>query len=250
MKLFLKVVGVILGILLLVAIGAGGFMYSQMPKPTEKRIQVTPDIVGVLQKFSYVWILRTPHGVTLIDAGPEAKPTAVLDELAAEKLQATDVHAILLTHGHADHWTGVKAFPNAVVYVGPGDAALVRGERHVMPAPLEKLMAPPRELVPEMTEMKGDGTLVLDGQAIKVISIPGHTQGSVAYLFADVLFTGDSLMQQKDGSLGLGPKFFSEDADQNKQSLHRLLALDFKRTADGHHGLTEDATAKLQAFLQ
>ncbi len=37
---------------------------------------------------------------------------------------------------------------------------------------------------------------------------------------------------------------------QNKQSLHRLLALDFKRTADGHHGLTEDAKAKLQAFLQ
>jgi hydroxyacylglutathione hydrolase len=250
MKRLLEVLGVGLGILLLLVVGFGGFMYTQMPKPTQKRIQVTPDIVGVLQRFSYVWILRTPHGVTLVDTGPDAKPTAVLDELAAEKLQASDVHAILLTHGHADHWTGAKAFPNAVVYVGPGDAALVRGERHVMPALLEKMMAPPHELIPELTEMKGDGTLELDGQTIKVISIPGHTQGSVAYLLGDVLFTGDSVMQQKDGSLGLGPKFFCEDADQNKQSLHKLLALDFKRTADGHHGLTEDAKTKLQTFLQ
>jgi hypothetical protein len=57
-------------------------------------------------------------------------------------------------------------------------------------------------------------------------------------------------MQQKDGSsLGLGPKFFCEDAAQNKQSLSWLLPLNFKRTADGHHGLTEDAKTKLQAFL-
>jgi glyoxylase-like metal-dependent hydrolase (beta-lactamase superfamily II) len=250
MKLLLKIVGIVLGVLLLVVVAGGGFMYSQMPKPTEKRIQVTPDVVGVLQKFAYVWIVRTPHGVTLIDTGPDAKPTAVLDELAAEKLQATDVHDILLTHGHGDHWAGAKAFPNAKVYVGPGDAALVRGQRHVMPAPLEKMMSPAPELIPEMTELKGDETLVLDGQTIKVVSIPGHTRGSVAYLLSDVLFTGDSLMKQKDGSLGLGPKFFSEDGDQNKQSLHKLLALDFKRTADGHHGLTEDAKAKLQALLQ
>ncbi len=57
-------------------------------------------------------------------------------------------------------------------------------------------------------------------------------------------------MKQKDGSLGLGPKVSCEDADQNKASLQKLLALDFHRTADGHHGLTLDAKSRLQVFLK
>ncbi len=153
MKRVLKGVAIVLGLLLVLGAAGAGFMFSQMPRPTEERIQVEPDVVGVLQKFAYVWIVRSPRGAVLIDSGPDLDPTAVLAELRAEKLGPADVQAVLLTHRHPDHWAGAHLFSNAKVYVGPGDASLVRGERHQLPAFLEKWMRPPDSAIPSMTEL-------------------------------------------------------------------------------------------------
>src|SRR3954451_9627768 len=132
------------GLLLLVGLVAAGVQLSrvrsQMPKPTGARIDVEPVATGVLAKFSYAWIVKTPHGAFLVDSGPDAKAEELLAELKVQGIAPEAVHTILLTHGHEDHFAGASVFPKAKVITGPGDASLVREERATQPGPVLFLM--------------------------------------------------------------------------------------------------------------
>ena len=251
MKVALKVVG---GLLLVLVVAAGVLFVhvrSQMATPQGVRIDAEPVATGVLAKYSYCWIGRTPHGAFLVDAGPDPSGEELLAELKLQGIPVDAVHTVLLTHGHEDHWGAAALFPKAKVMVGPGELT-TRGERGVMPALLEALMrlVGPRPRMPAtLSELKGGETLDVDGVQVKVVSVPGHTQGALAYLISGILFTGDSVMARPDGSLDLGPRLFCEDAEQNRRSLEKLRELDFDRIADGHAGLTVDAKTRLESFL-
>jgi glyoxylase-like metal-dependent hydrolase (beta-lactamase superfamily II) len=52
--------------------------------------------------------------------------------------------------------------------------------------------------------------------------IPGHTDGSAAYLAAGTLYLGDSADSGKDGSLLPAKRFLSDDIEQNHASLKML----------------------------
>ena len=253
MKTALKVTGALL--LVLVAVGGviGARTRSQMPIATGARVDLAPVAIGVLSRPSYSWIVKTPNGAFLVDAGLDATAAEIKTELKLQGVEPEKVHTVLLTHGHEDHWGGSSAFPQAKIIVGPGDASVIRGERNAVPpiaqAVMHLFMAPRPPVPATLTELKGDGALELDGVKVQIISIPGHTQGSLAFLVGDVLFTGDSVMARPDGTLALGPTLFSEDAEQNLRSLDRLKALPFNRIADGHAGLTVDAKTRLETFL-
>lgn len=251
MKTVLKIVGVLLVTLLLLGVGFFGYVRSEMPKPGEARIEVGDGVVGVLSDFSYVWVIHSARGAVLIDAASEPTGRAVLAELRKEGLRPADVKSILLTHGHFDHWSAAHLFPDAKVYVGPGDRALLAGEKHYMPEFAEKRMGGRPSMPARIEDLKGGEKLDLDGVNIEAISIPGHTDGSMAYLYKHVLFTGDSVMGRDQGRvLALGPRFFSKDWRQNKESLRLLEKLPFDTICDGHSGITRGAAPKLAAFLR
>jgi hydroxyacylglutathione hydrolase len=244
MKTILKIVGAVL-LVALVGLGAmAAWIRSQMPVNGAARIEAQPGVVGVLSAYSYAWIIKTEHGAVLVDAGVETDAAAILRELSALGMTADQVHTVLMTHGHNDHFGGLGMFPNARVLIGEGDGAYLRGEKTTMP----KFMLPKVNVPANVEELSGDSTLTLDGAEIRAISIPGHTAGSLAYLYKNVLFTGDSLMQ-REGKLQLGPTFFCDDAGENARSITRLEGLAFDLVADGHAGLTADAKPKLQAFV-
>ena len=253
MKTALKIAGVLLLALVVVVGVTVARVRSQLPVATGARIEVEPVAVGVLAAPSYAWIVKTEHGAFLVDAGMDPKAEEILAELKLQGIAKEAVHTILLTHAHDDHWGGASAFPRAKVMVGPGDAAVIRGERHAVPRPVESVMRAlmdPRPPMPAtLVELKGDEALDLDGVKVLTISIPGHTLGSMAYLVGDVLFTGDSLMARPDGTLDLGPRLFCEDEEQNRRSLEKLKLVSFSRIADGHAGVTVDAKTRLEAFL-
>ena len=133
-----------------------------------------------------------------IDA-PEAGP--ILAALAAREWELTD---ILITHHHADHIQGIPGlkakFPRARV-IGPAkEAAKIGG--------LDRAI--------------GEGDVVATGAlAAKVIEVPGHTSGHVAYWFADedTLFAGDTLF-----AMGCG-RSFEERPAVLFHSLMKLAAL-------------------------
>jgi len=133
-----------------------------------------------------------------IDA-PEATP--ILAALAAREWELTE---ILITHHHADHIQGIAGlkakYPRARV-VGPAKEATKIGG-------LDRAI--------------GEGDVVATGAlAAKVIEVPGHTSGHVAYWFADedILFAGDTLF-----AMGCG-RSFEERPPVLFRSLMKLAAL-------------------------
>src|SRR5580704_1835347 len=133
-----------------------------------------------------------------IDA-PEAGP--ILAALAAREWELTD---ILITHHHADHIQGIAGLkakhPRARV-IGPAKEATKIGGL-------------------DLAIGEGDG-VVTGALEAKVIEVPGHTSGHVAYWFEneDILFAGDTLF-----AMGCG-RAFEERFEVLYQSLLKLAAL-------------------------
>ncbi len=148
---------------------------------------------------NYIWLLHDKGRAVVVDPG-QAQP--VLDALEREHLQ---LEAILITHHHADHVGGVQSLREQT-------AAKVYGpERETMPEPLARLHA-------------GDGVQAL-GLEFRVIDVPGHTAGHIAYFCAapagldPILFCGDTLFSGGCGRL------FEGTPEQMLASLDALAAL-------------------------
>jgi hydroxyacylglutathione hydrolase len=218
--------------------------------PDGPRVQVEPGIVGVEAGGGYAWIVRTRHGAVVVDAGLDAKGEALLAELGSQGVAPEQVQAVLLTHGHPDHYAAAGLFRKARIFVGAGDRAMIGGDAaHYSPfgKVLGAVMAlPPGPAV--VTPLGGDEQLAFDDASFRVVATPGHSPGSVMYLYKDVLFTGDSLMRKGEG-VAIASALFSEDASRNRESLRKLEPLAFERIADGHAGVTNDAKAKLARLL-
>ena len=71
--------------------------------------------------------------------------------------------------------------------------------------------------------------------AITVMNTPGHTKGSVCYLFGDDLLSGDTLMR---GAIGRTDLYGSSDTDM-RESVEKLSKLQKNYTVyPGHGGTT------------
>lgn len=235
---------------LLVPLLAIAALFAIREPPDGPRVEAAPGVVGVEAGGAYAWIVRTPHGAALVDAGMDASGTAILSELKALGLEPGRVHAVLITHGHPDHYAAASLFTNATVVIGEADTGMLRGDRthystfgRIVGAVLPLPAAPHVD-----RSVRGGEQLDLDGATFTVVATPGHSPGSVMYLHDGVLFTGDSLMRKKDG-VAIAPSLFSEDADSNRASLRALEALPFDTIADGHAGVTRAAHQKLARFL-
>jgi N-acyl homoserine lactone hydrolase len=142
---------------------------------------------------------------------------------------------VLLTHLHMDHVSGMRDVPNDVpVYVGPGEArsrtTLNYFVRPITDAALEG-KGPLRELA-FRSDPNGafDGVIDLFGDGtVWAIWVPGHTEGSVAYVArtpkGPVLLTGDACHTAWGWKNGVEPGSFSENRAKSRESLDRLEKL-------------------------
>jgi hydroxyacylglutathione hydrolase len=162
-----------------------------------------PHIVAI-RAFTdnYIWVIRDHCHAAVIDPG-DASP--VLDYLQREELKLI---AILNTHHHNDH-------------VG-GNAALLRE----FPVPV---YGPANESIPTVTHRlkecadheseEGNAYLPDFSLTFRVLDIPGHTAGHIAYYGANLLFCGDTLF-----ACGCG-RLFEGTAQQMVDSLQKLADL-------------------------
>jgi hydroxyacylglutathione hydrolase len=182
---------------------------------------------------NYIWMLHDGHQAVVVDPG-DAQPVV-------EALQRYGVRleAILVTHHHADHIGGVEELRQA-------SNATVFG--------------PAREQIPGAFTKLADGDqLQALGLHFRVIDVPGHTAGHIAYFCdkvsdAPLLFCGDTLFSGGCGRL------FEGSPAQMLASLDQLAALPTSTRVCCAHEYTlsnlkfacavEPDNAALQAYLQ
>ena len=175
----------------------------------------------------------------LVDAGmPESGP-AVHDGLRALGVAPEDVSLVLLTHEHADHAGGARAFPNALLAAHPLAAAKLRhDDRRATHAHASS--------EPEL-ELYDRSLVHAGGLALRVLHTPGHTSGSVC-LYEEsrgMLFTGDTAFARGT----LTSLFASGSRGDHVASLKRLLGLPVRLLLPGHGHVSEDPRGDLRLAL-
>jgi glyoxylase-like metal-dependent hydrolase (beta-lactamase superfamily II) len=237
-------------VLLLLALGIG-LIFSKMPKKGPALVELPGGVLGVLCRFSYSWIIPGQGGVVLIDAGLDEKAPDIIAALKRRGLQPESVRAILITHGHGDHFGGAMAFPNARVLADKNDIPLILGQEKregVIPSLLSRMS--PRKTPPKKIEALPEGdSFTIEGLTFSIIRLPGHSPGSVAYVLGDILFSGDALMGRGDGVMP-PPSFTSTDPEQSKKAPAALVKVPFSIIANGHTGAVFDGHKKLDAYLE
>ena len=174
------------------------------------------------------WVLRATAGARAVVVDPGPLDPGHLHEVAR---QAGAVAVVLLTHRHADHAEGARAFAESS---GCGVRAL----------------DPAHRLGDE--GMAGGDVVEVDGLQLRVVATPGHTSDSLSFVLPGdrsvltgdtVLGRGTSVVAHPDGALGpyLG-------------SLRRLRDLvedaQVTRVLPGHGPVLDDALAVLDGYLK
>jgi glyoxylase-like metal-dependent hydrolase (beta-lactamase superfamily II) len=181
-------------------------------------------VVNVADGFTQVFILDGGNrNIALVDAGnsPDGKPVAAA--LNLKGLAPSDVKAVFLTHGHPDHIGAAKLFTHAKIYAAKEEVETAAGIKN-NPSPLGRFQSPKPTGV-KVTDIVKDGDVIGFGSLkIEVFLIPGHTQGSTAYLVDGVLILGDAALASSDGTLKHAVWLFSTDIDQQNKSLKTLAA--------------------------
>ena len=222
--------------------------------------QAIPDgfeINGIrIVRDGFVSVAVVPMGegeVALVDAGNDPSGEAVRAELSRRGLMPEAVKAVLITHGHRDHISGVAAFPNAAVMALAAEVPLAEGRAGARGPVTRFFPARPTGVKVTLPLQDGDGAM-LGETMVRVFAVPGHTGGSAAYLVNGVLFLGDSADATSAGELRGAPWAFSDDAAQNRRSLVRLHqrlveeALTVQAIAFAHSGVLVNGLVPLAAF--
>ncbi len=144
---------------------------------------------------NYIWLARNPASPHCLVVDP-GDPEPVIAHLERSGLMPA---AILVTHHHRDHTGGI----------------LTLVERYRIP-----VYGPAREPIPGRSEGLAEGDEVdAAGLRLRVLEVPGHTLGHLAYAGDGIVFTGDTLFTAGCGRL------FEGEPEQMLQSLKKIAAL-------------------------
>ena len=122
---------------------------------------------------------------------------------------------IVLTHGHFDHASAAKKFQDdgIKIYIHKFDADKLYTENN-----LSKYFGYAFEnLTPDFTFTEGE--LIIDNFKLEVLHTPGHSKGSVCFIYENHLFTGDTIFENGYGRVDL----YDGDFSEIRQSIKKLM---------------------------
>jgi hydroxyacylglutathione hydrolase len=161
-------------------------------------IRIETFSLGPLQTNAYLLVNEETQRALVIDPGMNPAPLL-------KRIESLHVEAILLTHAHFDHIGGVAAVRLAKqcpVYLHPLEADWLTDAGKNGSARWSDVTAP---IVTEPAEydLAHRQRLSLIGIELDVLHTPGHSPGSVSFLYQDRLFAGDVLFKLSVGRTDL-----------------------------------------------
>lgn len=177
--------------------------------------------LGNYQMSSNCYLLIKDNEAVVIDPGFD--DSRLYDYLKNRNLK---VNKIILTHGHFDHWGGLKGlrniYPDALLYASTLDHLWyevgVNNYYHYEP-----------KIDVDLNELK---TIELLGNTFKIFKLPGHSAGSIGLYFNKTIFSGDVLFENSIGRTDL----LQGDLNTLFNSIKQIYTLDNETIIYSGHG--------------
>lgn len=172
----------------------------------------------VKDSYVNVYLIVRNGKAILVDAGLESTWPRVVGYASSIGLALRNLRIIVVTHHHRDH---VGSLKKAVEATG----ALVAA--HVDEAELIKSASGV-----SVSIALRDGDVI---ESLRIVHTPGHTPGHICLLDEKTksLFVGD-LVYEKNGELHEIPHNYSLDPAMNRESIKKLLQLEFENVMPSH----------------
>jgi len=176
-------------------------------------MNITKLVLGACITNCYI-VASDKKNCIIIDPADEADKI-----IAAVEENALSVKYIFITHGHTDHILAleeVKNHFNAPVVISRIDAWRLEDEALINERPY--VTRPYKAVKPDILIEEGN-EIELDELKFRFYGMPGHTDGSMAIVLDDIIFTGDTLLKENHGKTTLP----GGDEDKLIESINRLV---------------------------
>lgn len=217
-------------------------------------MQLAPHLHRIGNDIVAAYLVDSPDGITVIDAGLPGHWRDLQKELAEMGRSVADIKGVVLTHGDSDHVgfaERLRRDHGVPVYVHSADADRAKGgdKPKVAMGPMRigataGFFAYALRKGGMRTHHLSDVVEVTDGDVIPlpgspvVIGMPGHSPGSIAVHVPSVraVFVGDALTTRHvlTGHHGLQPAPFTDQPAVALESLDRIAEVDAEWVLPGH----------------
>jgi glyoxylase-like metal-dependent hydrolase (beta-lactamase superfamily II) len=220
---------------------------------------------GVYRSVSgYVnaFIVDGDEGVTLVDTGTPGNLGSITRALSEIGRSLSDIAAIVITHGHGDHYgsaAAAKAESGGQLFASEADAAVIRGDAKAQLPPFMgkyRFLKPLARLGPDADSVAVDRTVAGDQNIelvadMSAIQTPGHTDGHMSLLLdraGGILFVGDAAVADRAGNIKRGLINLRTETFDN--SLRKISHHDFETAYFGHsRPILHDAAGAFRRFV-
>lgn len=198
-------------------------------------------IAGPLETNGYLLV----DGKSALVLDPSFNSMQLIDDIKEAGLH---IEAVVLTHGHFDHFLGIleilEQFPEVPIYLHNEDVFLLRDAQQSGAAMLDPSLTYDGDL-----HYIGEGDLNIGSFSFQVLHVPGHTPGGVALFDGENLFPGDILFAD---SVGRSDFSYGDGELLIKGIKEKLLALPDHTVVWPGHGMrtTIGREKRANMFLQ